>query len=323
MVLHLLGKKSWNVYNHDNVERVRRDEAEAQAKVEAEEQRMQQVDAARRTAILRGERPAQEPSPSPVAETKVGRRRSEDVRPRKRRRLRGEDETDRDLRYAREDAQAGQRAKQVLLKRDAEDGPLHDRNGHLQLISAPDEKNIRKIGNAADLEAKKGKSQDEPQGMRFSDAAGYKTSIGQPWYATSAQIRTMGHATVVLADVTEKDVWGNEDPRRKQREQDRISGNDPFAAMQQAQRQLKQSHRDRDKWEKERVVEMEELRRAEKKRRRKDEKMRRDGDLDSLDGFSLDAGDSRRERRHSDRDRRHKHRHRDSSHNRRCRIDAS
>ena len=32
MVLHLLGKKSWNVYNTDNVERVRKDEAEARAR---------------------------------------------------------------------------------------------------------------------------------------------------------------------------------------------------------------------------------------------------------------------------------------------------
>ena len=36
MVLHLLGKKSWNVYNSENVDRVRRDEAEAKAREAAE-----------------------------------------------------------------------------------------------------------------------------------------------------------------------------------------------------------------------------------------------------------------------------------------------
>ncbi|KAH7040051.1 uncharacterized protein B0I36DRAFT_4795 [Microdochium trichocladiopsis] len=57
MPLHLLGKKSWNVYNQANIDRVRRDEAEAAAREEAEEQRQQENDAARRLAILRGEEP--------------------------------------------------------------------------------------------------------------------------------------------------------------------------------------------------------------------------------------------------------------------------
>lgn len=54
MPLHLLGKKSWNVYNTDNIERVRRDEAAARAREEADEQRMQEEDAERRLKILRG-----------------------------------------------------------------------------------------------------------------------------------------------------------------------------------------------------------------------------------------------------------------------------
>ncbi|KAG9717065.1 hypothetical protein KCU60_g9544, partial [Aureobasidium melanogenum] len=55
MVLHLLGKKSWNVYNKDNIDRVRRDEAAAQAREQEAERRMDQEDAARRIAILRNE----------------------------------------------------------------------------------------------------------------------------------------------------------------------------------------------------------------------------------------------------------------------------
>ena len=67
MPLHLLGKKSWNVYNHDNIEAVRRDEAAAAARQEARDQVMQEQDALRRTAILRGETPPTFPSPSPLS----------------------------------------------------------------------------------------------------------------------------------------------------------------------------------------------------------------------------------------------------------------
>lgn len=64
MPRHLLGKKSWNVYNTDNVERVRCDEAKAAEREELEEQRMQEIDAARRTALLRGETPPPRLSPA-------------------------------------------------------------------------------------------------------------------------------------------------------------------------------------------------------------------------------------------------------------------
>ncbi|KAL7272444.1 hypothetical protein RUND412_004746 [Rhizina undulata] len=53
MPLHLLHHKSYHVYSAANIERVRRDEAAAKAKEEAEEQRMQEVDAERRMQILR------------------------------------------------------------------------------------------------------------------------------------------------------------------------------------------------------------------------------------------------------------------------------
>lgn len=52
---HLLGKKSWNVYNQDNIERVRRDEARAKAAEEEAEHRKKDNDAAERLRILRGE----------------------------------------------------------------------------------------------------------------------------------------------------------------------------------------------------------------------------------------------------------------------------
>ena len=326
MVLHLLGKKSWNVYNSENVERVRRDKAEAQAREEAEEQRMQEADAARRIAILRGEDPPAVPQ-AIVNEDEGARERKrnrDDGLLRKRRRLRGEDDTDRDIRYGREDAEAGEKAKQTLFKpKESQDVPLIDHAGHLQLIPAPDEKAIRKAEKKAEAEAekaKKRKREEDQYTMRFSNAAGFKNGMEKPWYASSSTKSSTDSTSraLVLPDVQEKDVWGNEDPRRKEREHNRISTNDPFAAMQQAQRQLKQSERDRDNWKKERSAEIEELNRAEERRRRHEKKhRRRNEDDDSLEGFSLDAASaSNRERSDHDRHRSRRHHHRRKSRSR-------
>ncbi|KAK0253107.1 hypothetical protein LTS09_011778 [Friedmanniomyces endolithicus] len=290
MVLHLLGKKSWNVYNTANVERVRRDEAEAQAREEAEEQRMQDEDAARRIALLRGE-PVAPLLPEAVTpgdsdargNAKARRDRDEkhdgEPRERKRRKLHGEDDTDCEIRFAREDAEAGQRAKTVLVKKDVDDAPLIDHAGHVQLIPAPDEKAIRKAGknDAAEVEkAQKRKREEDQVTMRFSNAAGFKNGMEKPWYASNklAGVEERGASkTVVLTEVSEKDVWGNEDPRRKDRERSRISSGDPFAAMKHAQRQLKQSSFDKERWQRERMTELEELKRTEEKQERLDRRL--------------------------------------------------
>ncbi|KAF2773580.1 hypothetical protein EJ03DRAFT_323528 [Teratosphaeria nubilosa] len=336
MPLHLLGKKSWNVYNTANVERVRRDEAEARAREEAEEQRMQDEDAARRIAILRGE-----PLP-PLAESQSAgtgqqnidgtpqshaqRSRGADASglQRKRRKLRGEDDTDRDIRFAREDAETGEQARRLLMKKNEDDAPLVDHAGHLQLIPAPDEKSIRKAEKNAEAEAekaKKRKREDDQVTMRFSNAAGFNNGMAKPWYASNKRADRDADASnkaVALPHVQEKDVWGNEDPRRKERERNRISSSDPFAAMQQAQRQLKQSERDRERWQKERAFELEELKSSQAKaRREKGHRRRRSDDEDSLEDFSLDApGDVGWRRGHDDRHGRHRRRRRSRSRSR-------
>ena len=307
MVLHLLGKKSWNVYNSKNVERVRRDEADAQAREEAEEQRMQDEDAARRIAILRGE-----PVPPDSADNDPKELEEEPQRranaPRKRTRLRGEDDTDRDIRYAREDAEAGEKASKALTKPKVNDAPLLDHNQHLQLIPAPDEKDIRKAKNddAEAEKARKRKRDEDQYTMRFSNAAGISQGLTKPWYAASKS-ETSTRDAMVLADVQAKNVWGNEDPLRKDRERNRISSNDPFAAMQSAQRQLKQSESDRQKFNTERATEIEELKRDEARRHRHPRRHERHNE-DSLEGFSLDIP-SKHERERSDHDRHRKHRH--------------
>ena len=312
MVLHLLGKKSWNVYNTDNVDRVRRDEAEARARDEAHEQRTQEEDAARRLAILRGEDPPELIEEEPAAEH-VSARSS--AQPRKRRKLRGEDDTAAEIRHARQDVEAGERARTTLAKAGHDhDAPLLDHAGHLQLIPAPNERDIRKAEKNAELEAEKAKKrkwEEEQYTMRFSNAAGFNSSMQQkPWYAAKRDTQDSG--AVVLEDTQGKDAWGNEDPRRREREQNRMSKSDPFAAMQQAQRQLKQSERDRESWKRERDREMEEMRAEKRERRHTRERRRRDdGDPDSLDGFSLD-GPAERARSDHDRHRRHRHRRRRS-----------
>ncbi|KAK6440892.1 hypothetical protein LTR95_002886 [Oleoguttula sp. CCFEE 5521] len=288
MPLHLLGKKSWNVYNSAAIEKVRRDEADAAAREEAAEQRMQDEDAARRIAILRGETV---PDLAPVVEDEVPRRRQEhDSKPRKRRKLRGEDDTDADIRFAREDALAGEK-----------------------LVPVPDERATRKMEKNAEVEAEKAKKRKREEDlvtMKFSNAAGYGKGMAKPWYAAGAVGEREHGVGPALDEVPGKDVWGNPDPRRKEREQTRVVSNDPFAAMQQAQRQLKQSTKDKEVWELQRQKELQALKTADeerRRRRRKHEHRRRD-DVDDREGFSLDATTERsRERR------RHRHRSRDGS----------
>lgn len=320
MPLHLLGKKSWNVYNADNVEKVRRDEAEAKAREEAEEQRMQEEDAARRVALLRGEEPA---PPAPRGEDagqshgwrKCSRDDDYARRDRKRQRRRGEDDTDRDIRYAKQDTDAGQKASKVLLREREKDAPLHDHAGNIQLFSAPDERDIRRAEKNAEVEAekaKKRKREEDQVTMRFSNAAGYQNGMQKPWYAaTSERPASTPTTDLVLAEVQAKDVWGNEDPRRREREQNRISSNDPFASMQSAQRQLKLSERDQEKWQQKQQAELEALERDERRRKERHRHHRCDEDMDSLDGFSLDAPKEKiRERSGRDRHGRHRQHHR-------------
>lgn len=317
MPLHLLGKKSWNVYNPAAIARVRQDEADAQAREEAAEQRMQEQDAERRIALLRGEIPPALPEPEPEEEH-TGKRRREHAegRQRKRRRLRGEDETDMEMRLAREDVEAASSARQKLDMRDGgrkskRDGSPHlvDGEGHIQLFSEPRERDGRKgSGKDDEAEDKRVRKQQREQDkvtMRFSNAAGYGKGTQKLWYAAGERGKPAASA-MPLADVQEMDVWGNEDPRRKEREQNRISSSDPFAAMQMAQRQLKQSEREREKWKAERDRDLLEFKKEEDRRRRR-RRRREEGSEDGLDGFSLDAPAVDREQRHAHR-KRHEHR---------------
>ncbi|KAF7171708.1 hypothetical protein CNMCM5623_004018 [Aspergillus felis] len=264
MPLHLLGKKSWNVYNSENIARVRRDEAEAKAREEEEERRMQEVDAERRIQILRGERPSTPPPPpSAPSDTRRDRTHGEDAgRYRKRRRLAGEDDTDRDIRLAREDAQLMLAKREELAVSKTSDAPLLDSTGHINLFPSettqkPAEKNQEAEKEAAD----KNRSYEDQYTMRFSNAAGYRQSAGQmPWYSSSSR-------DVLAPDaMPEKDVWGNEDPMRQERERTRLDASDPLAAIKRGVRQLKSVELERKKWNQERRRELDALKEAQRRR---------------------------------------------------------
>ena len=276
---------------------------------------MQQVDAERRIKILRGERP---PTPPPAPSLNLSEPGTLSDRKsasgaggfRKRRRIAGEDDTDRDIRYAREDAaQAVAKREELMLasrKADTAQAPILDKSGHINLFPAASAK-TEKNSEAEAEAARKKRSYGDQYTMRFSNAAGFKESIGQkPWYSAEQN-------ATAPESMSEKDVWGTEDPRRKERVQARMSANDPLAVMKRGVRQLKATEQERKRWNEEKRRETEALKAEEV--RQSSHRRRRSPSVDSLDGFKLDAPDREREkdRRSSDR---HHHRRRDRSRDR-------
>ncbi|RAK71032.1 uncharacterized protein BO72DRAFT_473580 [Aspergillus fijiensis CBS 313.89] len=303
MPLHLLGKKSWNVYNPENIARVRRDEAQAKAREEEEERRMQEVDAERRIQILRGERPSTPPPPPPEPSDSFANKHksySEDAtRRRKRRRLAGENDTDRDIRLAQEDAKIALATQDQQARVRSSDAPLHDSSGHIDLFpQGKARKPVEKNAEAEKESAEKQQRLEDQYTMRFSNAAGFRQSVNQnPWYSSSR------NDTQPSESMPSKDVWGNEDPRRREREKARLDANDPLAAMKKGVQQLRSVERERNRWNEERKRELEEMKSTE--RRRSHPRRRRSPSLDSLEGFRLDASSDSRQKHHERSSRRH------------------
>lgn len=277
MPLHLLGKKSWNVYSQVNIDRVRRDEAEATAAQELVDQRMQDEDAARRTAILRGETPPPF-TVSEQADPIVGTKRKADGalsgegpsfrQPRKKR---SEDDTDLEMRLAREGLEAAESVRERLTQTSQDKSrskprgtdervEIVDEKGHISLFAEPisrsrqrQDKDIDTSGsrdrktlareNAERRERQKEDrsrqtEEDAGKGMKFSDAAGRgRTNAAGPWYAA-----------MNVDQETTKDAFGNEDPNRKGRDAVRMSAMDPMAIMASAQTRLKAVTKEREDW---------------------------------------------------------------------------
>ena len=259
---------------------------------------MQEVDAERRIQILRG-LPVEEPS-APIEEERNGQNRDgKPDRQRKRRRIAGEDDTDRDIRFAQENnALVPARVEMQMKSKNSSDAPITDMNGHINLF--PVDGTRHNAPKNAEVEAEKAKKQKEFEDqytMRFSNAAGFKQSIDQkPWYHNVNAIGDGGGEV----EAPSKDVWGNEDPRRKEREKMRIVADDPLAAIQKGVAGVREVGRERKKWKEEKDREIRELEDAERRRERKRKKRR---EADDLENFSLDNGAP------DEHARRHRHRH--------------
>lgn len=259
-------------------------------------------------------------------------------RERKRRKRWGESDTDFEMRLASEQTRDSNSEKQLCLSKDT-DAPITDHSGNISLFPAPVSKKPHSTEKNAEAEkeaARKKREYEDQYTMRFSNAAGLKQSLGDPWYSRGST----GKPEVTKGDLEmpSKDVWGNEDPRRKDREAERMVQNDPLVVMKQGAAQVRQVERERRQWREEKQRETKELKEAESRGRRHKRRLHEDGD--SLEDFRLDDEDRgsissqrrktdniERERRHqhkhSDRDRhreqderhkhKHKHRHRQSS----------
>lgn len=304
---------------------------------------MQEVDAERRIQILRGEEPSTPPPPPEVEhkEDEVEYKGRGDGRVRKRRRIAGEDDTDRDIRMAREDGlevESGKRKSDLAVSEKSKDAPVVDARGNINLFPPPpsekEEAALRRRRQPAEKNAeteaetaKKKREYEDQYTMRFSNAAGFKQRLENPWYSSSSR-----EVAALPEDAPGKDVWGNEDPRRREREKMRANANDPLAMMKKGVKQLRDVEKERKNWEEERARDLQELKTAEKESRRHHRHQRRrrlSGSEGSLEGFSLDAPPdddekrSRRKRSSSHRHRRHRSRERSSRHSHRRRREHS
>lgn len=260
---------------------------------------MQEEDAANRIRILRGlpEAPLvpSEPLNDGHAKKHEWRPDQEQGRDRKRRRVAGEDETEREIRIARQNAAVAPSSNHSAVQiRPRNDMPLTDCKGHINLfpVETPSKQKTTKNAEAEAETAKKKREYEDQYTMRFSNAAGFKQDVGQqPWYSSVDANAQDGddEATATLA----KDVWGNEDPRRKERYTKRLTANDPLSAMKRGVKELREVGMERNRWKEERDRDIQELIDSERPSR-SSMKKRKSGDTDH---FESDDERSRRRRR--------------------------
>lgn len=266
---------------------------------------MQEEDSKRRLAILRGE------VPPPIAESDIATCDSEfprgaDARPhkeRKTRKLPGEDVTDFELRVAKD-----QISKDTSLQvaKSSSSAPLIGHDGHIDLLGDEKARRHSEKNEEAERETAKRKREYEDQfTMRLSNAAG-RNAVKDPWYTATGELSTK-------SDPPAKDVWGNEDPRRRERDARRMVSNDPLAMMKTGAAKVREVNKARRAAQKEREEELrklkkEELRRERHERReeRREERRHhhRDDDRRRDRGSERDVRSDRSERRDSDRRRR-------------------
>lgn len=226
---------------------------------------MQEVDSERRIRLLRGE--SVEPVPKDIGRTTSPSTQHdserEGYRERKKRKIYGEDDTERDIRYAKEIQTIASVGTSLALSQNKKiDAPITDHNGHISLF--PGEASL--IGNTNNLEAeaersKKEREYEDQYTMRFSNAGGFKKNVGEsPWYSSGASMKPDDREETVS-----KNIWGNDDPRRKDREKSRLAADDPLAIIQRGVQGVRRVERERKVWDEERRREIDGLINIEKR----------------------------------------------------------
>lgn len=282
---------------------MRRDEAAAKAAEEAEEQRMQEVDAERQLAILRGEVPPPLPEPEET-KSETAKHDSSAARPshssgsRRKRKRPGEDDTEFELRLANERNEPFANSLEVARK-PTSSAPITDRSGHIDLFGDERARAHGEKNEEAEKESKKKRQEFEDQyTMRFTNAAG-KDGLGNPWYS---------HPSLKAVDRPSKDAFGNEDPRRKERDVQRTASSDPLAMMKKGASKVRELKQERKKFQEERDEELRQLRKEQHRRERRSREQERSRDRSP-------RGSDRRRRRSKDRhdEHRERRRHRDGA----------
>lgn len=256
------------MYGQENIARVRRDEAEARHRQAEEERRARAVESSGRLAALRGT----------VEETY-----NKSYQLAKRERPSADNDSERDLQLVKR------------LRKDTE-APLFDANGSIDLaaVKRPER----------DSDAKRQGTQNETQGMRLVDAAGYGVQVKEPWYSSHL-------SEPQSVQESGRDVWGNDDPRRKDREQQRVNANDPLAAMKRGVKQLREAEAERTAWKAQRERDLNEVEELARQERRQEKRRRRRGsDEESIEAFNLDEDYGKDRDNQVDQQSAHKHRHR-------------
>ena len=229
---------------------------------------------------------------TPTTTLPTDRRSSARTDNRKRKRLPGEDDTDRDIRLARSatdpnSALLHQVARLRPSRPDERDAPITDCSGNINLFpelrgkasSAQSGAGGRGRGRDSrrteqEKELERVRVMAESCSMHMRDAWGHVSRVrrhGGNGNIAHGNGNGHGHPAAgpggawyldpeggIKDTRTDKEVWGDEDPRRVLRERARVVATDPLAAMKQAQSRLKAVKRERE----ERDREIERMRRV-------------------------------------------------------------